>query len=194
MITMPIELYTDGSCKVNPGAGGVGYIIRYWDTPDEDGMPEAKEIEFNQGYRLTTNNRMEIMAALLGVKDILARHDSDSAWSSIKQINLFSDSEYLCKAINMRWIQKWADNHWMTSGFRGSKPTPVKNKDLWEEVIAIQSELSKRNIALTVTHVQGHNGNEYNERCDKLATSASGGTNHIIDTVYEQTTTVYNKR
>lgn len=194
MITMPIELYTDGSCQNNPGAGGYGYIIRYWDTPEGSDMPEGREIEFSQGYRLTTNNRMEIMAAITGIKDIIAHYDNDPAWGNISQLNLFSDSEYLCKAINQRWIQKWADNNWMTSGFQGSKPKPVKNKDLWETVIEIQNALNSRNITLTITHVRGHNGNEYNERCDKLATSATAGTNHIIDTVYEQTTTVCNKR
>ena len=97
-----------------------------------------------------------------------------------------SDSEYLCKAINQHWIDKWSQNNWMTSGFKGQKPKPVKNKDLWEQVIAMQQKVSSMGINLTVTHVDGHSGHQFNERADQLAVAASNGTNHISDEVYEK--------
>jgi len=71
MISMPVELYTDGSCLRNPGAGGLGFLIRYYDEIDDQSMPEEKIIEGNQGFRLTTNNRMEIMATLYGIKKVI---------------------------------------------------------------------------------------------------------------------------
>lgn len=193
MITMPIELYTDGSCSRNPGAGGLGYIIRYWESKNDNDLPEAKTIEGNQGFRLTTNNRMEIMAAIYGLKTIMDLM-MNGTFSGVTQINLTSDSEYLCKAINQRWINKWMENNWMTSSFKGNQPKPVKNKDLWEQVISIQEKLKEMNVNLTVTHIEGHAGHEFNERADQLATSATAGTNHIIDEVYEKTTLVINRR
>ena len=185
MVTMPIEIYTDGSCEKNPGPGGYGYIIKYWESNSDSDMPVAKTIEANQGYRLTTNNRMEISAALKAMEDVVRRL-SDGSFS-ILQINLFSDSEYVCNAINQKWINKWQTNNWMTSGFQGRDPKPVKNKDLWEQVIAVMNNLKNRNVNITISHVKGHNGDEFNEKADKLATSATANsTNHIIDEEYEK--------
>lgn len=192
--SMPIELYTDGSCLRNPGPGGWAYIIKYWEVSDNpEDVPQVKEIEGSQGYRLTTNNRMEIMAAIFGLTKILELINSDLKGSN--QINLMSDSEYLCKAINQRWIQKWSDNNWMTSGYKGAAPTPVKNKDLWMQVVDLQNRLNQYAIALTVKHVAGHNGVDGNEKCDKMAVAASNaGNTHIIDQPYEDTANVYNRR
>ena len=185
MISAPIELYSDGSSLRNPGASGLAYVIRYWDDKGDNSMPQAQIIEGSQGFRLSTNNRMEIMAALWGLRTIIANINNGTL-SGARQINLQSDSEYLCKAINQRWIVKWSQNNWMTSGFKGQKPKPVKNKDLWEQVVAIQDQISKMGINLTVTHIEGHAGHEFNERADHLAVAASNGTNHIIDEVYEK--------
>ena len=138
MTTMPIELYTDGSCLRNPGAGGLAYIIRYWEVKGDTDLPEPKVIEGNQGFRLTTNNRMEIMAGIYGLNFIIDQINSGT-FSGATQINLTSDSEYFCNAINQKWINKWMENNWMTSGFKGSQPKPVKNKDLWEQVIEIEN-------------------------------------------------------
>lgn len=191
MTTMPIELYTDGSCLRNPGAGGLAYIIRYWEVKGDTDLPEPKVIEGNQGFRLTTNNRMEIMAGIYGLNFIIDQINSGT-FSGATQINLTSDSEYFCNAINQKWINKWMENNWMTSGFKGSQPKPVKNKDLWEQVIEIENKLKSMNITLTVAHVKGHAGHEFNEKADKLAVAASSGTNHIIDEIYERTTNVMN--
>ena len=83
----------------------------------------------------------------------------------------------------------------MTSGFQGRQPKDVKNKDLWEQVIALQNQMQSIGLNLTVNHVKGHNGHEFNEQADKLAVAASNNsTNHLIDEVYEKTMTVYNRR
>lgn len=193
-ISSTIDIYTDGSCVKNPGLGGFAYIILYDETTEENGLPQTKEIDFNQGYRLTTNNRMEIMAAIFAIKKSIELKDSDPTWSNLRQINLYSDSEYMCNAINQRWINRWAENNWMTAAFGNKPPKAVKNQDLWEEIISVQRELHDRNINILFNHVKGHNGNEFNEKADKLAVAASNGTNHLIDEVYERTTGPTNRR
>lgn len=195
MITMPIELYTDGSSLKNPGASGLAYVIRYWESDGGNDMPKASTMDGSQGFRLSTNNRMEIMAAIYGLNRIIDVVQNDQKFQGAAQINLTSDSEYLCNAINQHWIQKWQQNNWMTSGFQGRKPQAVKNKDLWEQIVGIQNTLQGLGIALTVVHVKGHSGHEFNDQCDKLAVAAStDSTKHLIDNVYEQTMTAYNRR
>lgn len=184
--TMPVEIYTDGSCIKNPGPGGIAYIIRFYEQPEnETDLPISKVTEFNQGYRLSTNNRMEITAAIQGIGEVISKIN-DQSFDGVNQINLFTDSEYLANAINQGWLTRWIQNNWMTSGFRGAAPKPVKNKDLWEQVSAIQDQLKQMGINFTIHHVKGHNGDEFNEKADKLAVAASTGTNHIIDEVYEK--------
>lgn len=192
MISMPIEIYTDGSAIHNPGPSGFSYIIRYY-IDKEDEMPELKEIEFKQGYRLSTNNRMEIMAGIYALKEVLHLVD-EGTLMDIRQINLSSDSEYFCKAVNQNWLTKWQSNDWMTSSYQGKKSQPVKNKDLWEQVIEIQNELKMKNIILTMTHVAGHSGHEFNERCDELARSAASGAELIPDEAYEKMIAEYSKK
>lgn len=178
-MNMPIEIYTDGSSLGNPGQSGLGYIIKYWEMPEENEMPISKEVEGKQGFRLSTNNRMEIMAGLYGIRaaiDLIKKESIDS-----KIVSLMSDSSYFCDAVNKRWIDKWSQNGWITS-----TQFPVKNKDLWEKVIEILKEVHNMGIVINISHVMGHNGNENNEKADKLAVSASKDTaNHIIDEVYE---------
>ena len=139
---------------------------------------------------------MEIMATIYGFKKVIEMVQSDPVkFSGVGQLNLSSDSEYVCNAINFRWLQKWQQNNWMTSGFQGRKPTDVKNKDLWEQVVALQNQMQSMGLNLTVNHVKGHNGHEFNERADQLAVAAAAdSTNHLIDEVYEKTTTIYNRR
>ena len=195
MSTMPIELYTDGSSLKNPGASGLAYVIRYWIDNNDNEMPEAKIIEGNQGFRLSTNNRMEIMAGIFGLRKIIECINTDPDFKGFTQINLSSDSEYFCNAVNQHWINKWMQNNWMTSGYNGSTPKSVKNKDLWEQVIELQETIRNMGLNLTLIHIKGHNGHEFNERCDQLAVSASkDGTKHIIDEVYEKTTSIMNKK
>ncbi|MCM1220539.1 MAG: ribonuclease HI [Lachnospiraceae bacterium] len=184
--SMPVEIYTDGSSIKNPGPAGIAYIIRFYEEPADDMSPPTPQIiEFNQGYRLSTNNRMEISAAIQGLSRVIY-NIGDQSFEGVNQINLYTDSDYLSNAINQGWLTRWMQNNWMTAGFRGAAPKPVKNKDLWEQVSAIQDKLKQLGINFTIHHVKGHNGDEFNERADKLAVEASTGTNHLIDEVYEK--------
>lgn len=183
MITLPIEIWTDGSALRNPGPGAYSFIIRYYEDV-EDGIPVAKEITGSQGFRLTTNNRMELMAGIYAIKEVFKNVES-GLFIDVRQINLSTDSEYFCKAVNQNWIAKWQENGWMTSGFGNKKPHPVSNKDLWEIFIDIQNELKMKNITLNMTHVDGHAGVELNERCDQLAKAAADGSSLIKDEYYE---------
>ena len=194
MSTMPIELYTDGSSLKNPGASGLAYVIRYWIYKNEGEMPEAEIITGSQGFRLSTNNRMEIMAGIYGLRKILELVNIDPNFQGATQINLSSDSEYFCNAVNQAWLQKWRQNNWMTSGFNGKTPSSVKNKDLWEQVIELQDKLKEIGINLTLIHIKGHNGHEFNEMADKLAVEASNNySSHIIDDAYEKISTAMNR-
>lgn len=191
MISTAVEVWTDGSAIHNPGPAGLAYIIRYYEDK-EDSMPEAKEIEYKQGFRLSTNNRMEIMAGIYALKAVLHLVD-EGTLMDLRQINLSSDSEYFCKAVNQNWLAKWQANDWMTSAYQGKKSQPVKNKDLWEQIVAIQEELRTKNITLAMTHVQGHAGNEFNERCDELARNAANGTEMMKDEQYEKQAAEYGR-
>lgn len=185
MVSTPVELWTDGSSLRNPGFAGLAYIIHYFDTTTNP-QGDEKFIESSQGFRLSTNNRMEIMAVIYGVKAIISNIQNGSLQGTT-QINVFSDSDYCCNAISKNWINKWAQNNWMTSGFQGSKPKPVKNRDLWEQIIALQTQLRSMNINMNVSHVNGHSGNELNEKADQLAVAASkNSTSHLIDEGYER--------
>ena len=90
MSTMPIEVYTDGSSLKNPGASGLAYVIRYWIDSDNNEMPVAKTIEFNQGFRLSTNNRMEILAAVYSLKKIIELLNTDPEFKSYNQIEIYN--------------------------------------------------------------------------------------------------------
>ena len=131
-------LYTDGACRGNPGPGGWGAILVYG----------RYEKELSGGEPETTNNRMELLAAIEGL-------------SALKEpciVSLYSDSKYLCDAYNEGWI-----NSWLVNGWNKGK---VKNPDLWQRLYAL-TEIHR----VTFIWVKGHNGHPYNERCDKLATS-----------------------
>lgn len=135
-----VTIYTDGACSGNPGEGGWGAVLKYG--------PHEKEIS---GYEEnTTNNRMELIAAI-------------EALSMLKEpciVELYSDSAYLVNAFNKGWVEKWKLNGWTTSG-----KEEVKNIELWKKL----DELTKRHKVIWIK-VKGHSDNEYNNRCDKLAT------------------------
>ena len=135
-----VEIYTDGACSGNPGPGGYGAILIYKGTEKEISGFEAE----------TTNNRMELKAALEGL----------SALKEPCAINLSSDSSYLVNAFVQGWVYGWQKNGWQTS-----KKEDVKNIDLWE---AILEKCKIHNIKFI--KVKGHADNEYNNRCDALAT------------------------
>ena len=134
-----VQLYTDGACRGNPGRGGYGAILVYG----------RHEREISGGEPKTTNNRMELRAAIEGLRALKERC----------AVTLYSDSKYLVDAFTLGWVEGW-----QRENFRRGRTSEVKNPDLWEELIALV-----RAHEVTFVWVKGHNGHEYNERCDKLA-------------------------
>lgn len=134
-----VDIYTDGACSGNPGMGGWGAILVYNGIEKEICGSEAQ----------TTNNRMELTAVI-------------EALGALKEpcnVTLTTDSKYVCDAINQEWVYNWKRNGW-----RKPDKKPALNVDLWEKLLAL---LEKHSV--TFVWVKGHNGNPYNERCDKLA-------------------------
>lgn len=158
---MNIKLYTDGGCSGNPGPGGWGCVLQAI-------MPDGKlyEVEHSGGYKLTTNNRMELMAVIEGLRSVNGSHD----------IEVISDSSYVCKAFNENWIDGWIKKGWMK---KASEPIP--NSDLWKELLALIS--LQRSV--TFTWVKGHSGKSANEkindRCDALAVGAYQDPSKLLD-------------
>lgn len=145
-------IYTDGAARGNPGPGGYGAILKWG----------AVEKELSAGYRLTTNNRMELLAVISALEALTKTNLS---------IIIYSDSQYVVKAVSEGWL-----NNWMRTDFKGGK----KNKDLWKRYFA----LSKKHH-IQFVWVKGHADNPYNNRCDVLATKAADGKNLLVDEAYE---------
>ncbi len=150
-----VILYTDGSSRGNPGPGGYGAIL----------MSGQHRKELSQGYRLTTNNRMELMAVIAGLKAL--KKDG-------LKVTVYSDSQYIVKAVKEGWL-----NTWIKTNFKGGK----KNADLWKEFYRLSQKHK-----LHFVWVKGHADNPFNNRCDELATEAADGANHtlLVDTGYEK--------
>ncbi len=147
-----LVIYTDGSSRGNPGPGGYGVLLIWGD----------KRKELSGGFRLTTNNRMEIMAVIVGL-EALTRPGL--------QVTVYSDSQYVVKAVQEGWLKKW-----IATDFKGGK----KNKDLWLRFHAIASRHQ-----VTFKWVKGHASNAFNNRCDELATAAADGYDLKEDEGYE---------
>jgi len=147
-----IELYTDGSSRGNPGPGGYGVVLKY----------KGFMKELSAGFSSTTNNRMELLAVIVGIEAIKNRE---------LPIHVFSDSKYVIDSITQGWI--W---NWVKTGFKGKK-----NKDLWLRYIK-----SSEGLNIKFTWVKGHNGHPENERCDTLAVAAATGTNLGTDSGFER--------
>jgi ribonuclease HI len=156
--TGKIVIYTDGSALGNPGPGGYGVVI----------ANGGKNRELSKGFRLTTNNRMELMACIEGLKAI----------KTASAIVLYSDSKYVINGITKGWAKKWRANNWM----RTSKD-PAINSDLW----GILLDLCTKHT-VTFCWVKGHAGIAGNERCDILATGAASGSDLAVDRPYEKGT------
>ena len=137
-----VTIYTDGACSGNPGPGGWGSILMFGDIKKE--ISGAKKD--------TTNNIMEITAVIEALKCLKEECE----------VEVYSDSAYVVNAFNQGWIANWIKNNW-----RNASKDPVKNKELWQELIAL-TEKHK----VTFIKVKGHSDNEYNNRCDELATGA----------------------
>lgn len=154
---MDVMIYTDGAARGNPdGPGGYGAIVVFIDSKGIE-----HEREYSAGYKKTTNNRMELMAAIAGLE----------ALTKPCNVILYSDSQYLVKAFNEHWLEGW-----ITKGWKRGKNEPVKNIDLWKRLLQAKAPHN-----VTFTWVKGHNGHPMNERCDVLATTAADGTNLIDD-------------
>ncbi len=154
---MQVTIYTDGSARGNPdGPGGYGTVLQYTDPKGQ-----LHEMELSQGYVQTTNNRMELMAAIAGLE----------ALNRPCEVTLYSDSQYLVKAFNDNWIDGWLQRGW-----RNAQKKPVKNVDLWQRLLK-----AKEPHQVTFVWVKGHDGHLGNERCDRLATSAADGEDLIVD-------------
>lgn len=155
---MKVTIYTDGSARGNPeGPGGYGTILHY---TDKNGMLHKRE--YSCGYEKTTNNRMELMAVIVGLE----------ALTRPCEVEVISDSKYVTDAFNKGWIDSWLKKNW-----RGSAG-PVKNIDLWKRLLR-----AKQPHRVSFTWVKGHNGHPENERCDELATTAADGTGLLMDVV-----------
>jgi ribonuclease HI len=148
----PLIIYTDGSSRGNPGPGGYGAILMWGD--------KAKEL--SGGYRLTTNNRMELLAVIKALEALTKKHIP---------LTIYTDSQYIVNTVEKGWLKNW-----IATGFKGGK----KNKDLWLQF----NDLSK-NFRIKFKWVKGHADNPYNNRCDELATMAADGNNLSIDEGYE---------
>ena len=146
-----IEIFTDGASSGNPGPGGYGVILR-----------SGKHYkELSEGFRKTTNNRMELLAVIKGLEALKGPN---------QHVVIFSDSKYVIDAIEKRWVHGW-----LKKGFQGKK-----NKDLWLRYLDI-SKLHN----IKFNWVRGHNGHPENERCDELAVAAAKEKNLLIDSVFE---------
>ncbi|MGN0327316.1 MAG: ribonuclease HI [Lachnospiraceae bacterium] len=154
---MEVTIYTDGSARGNPdGPGGYGTVLQFVDSKGQ-----LHEREYSAGYKKTTNNRMELMAAIVGLEALTKPCD----------VKLYSDSKYLTDAFNQKWIDGWIRKGWKRSGNE-----PVKNVDLWKRLLKAMEPHQ-----VTFLWVKGHAGHPENERCDQLATSAADGTSLLDD-------------
>lgn len=146
-----VRVYTDGACLGNPGPGGWCAILTYGDI----------EKEITGGEANTTNNRMELTAIIEALK----------ALKESCRVEIFCDSKYVVEAFNKNWIYEWERKAW-----RKADKKPVKNQDLWEQLLCIV-----RNHEVTFHHVHGHTGHEYNERCDSIAQKSARAFSKVID-------------
>lgn len=154
---MNVTLYTDGAARGNPdGPGGYGAILEFIDS---NGTLHTRE--YSQGYVKTTNNRMELMAVIVGLEALIRPC----------RVDVYSDSKYVVDAFNQHWIDGWLKKNW-----KRGKNEPVKNVDLWKRLLT-----AKEKHEVIFHWVKGHDGHAQNERCDELATSAADGQDLIVD-------------
>jgi ribonuclease HI len=151
-----VVIYTDGACSGNPGPGGYGVVLLHGE--------HRKEL--SAGFRLTTNNRMELLGAIEGLRALKDR-------CSVK---LHTDSQYVVNAIEKGWAAKWKANGWM----RNKKDKAI-NPDLWEQLLKLCQQHK-----VEFVWVRGHSGNKENERCDVLAVAAAQQRNLPADEGYER--------
>jgi len=147
---MHIIIYTDGSSLGNPGPGGYGTVL----------MTERHRKELSQGYRLTTNNRMELMAVIAGLEALKIPQST---------VTVYSDSQYVVNALEKNWVFDWEKKNFKDK----------KNADLWKRFLKVY-----RCHTVNFVWVKGHDGNRENERCDQLAVAAANGRQLLEDLGY----------
>ncbi len=147
-----IEIYTDGSARGNPGPGGYGVILKYG----------GHEKEISQGFRKTTNNRMELLAVIVGLESIKREG---------LEVEIYSDSKYVVDSVTKGWVFAW-----QKKGFKDKK-----NPDLWIRFLKVYPKHKVKFI-----WIKGHNEHPYNERCDVLATEAADYNATLVDKGYEE--------
>ncbi|MDL2285368.1 ribonuclease HI [Desulfovibrio sp. OttesenSCG-928-F07] len=151
----PVSIYTDGSCLGNPGPGGWAALL----------ISGVHKKEISGGFKLTTNNRMELTGAIKGLEAI----------TGPCSITLYTDSRYVCDAINKKWLQSWQKRGW-----KKADKKDVLNRDLWQRLVPL---LEKHKPKLV--WVEGHSGHPENERVDVLARTAAAGTGLPEDTGFK---------
>ena len=152
-----VTIYTDGACLGNPGPGGYGVVLLY----------AGHRKELSGGFRLTTNNRMELLAVIVGLRSLKERCVA----------TVYSDSQYVVNAIEKGWAARWRANGW-----KRNKKEKAINADLWQQLL----ELCEKH-EVKVVWVRGHSGVKENERCDRLSVTAANEANLPIDEEYEKT-------
>ncbi len=155
-----VTIYTDGSSRGNPGPGGYGAVLEYVDS---EGEIHVKEL--SAGYRMTTNNRMELLGLISALEELKRPCN----------VTVFSDSKYVTDAFNKHWVENW-----ISKGWKRGKNEDVKNVKLWKRLM---DAMSPHNV--NFVWVKGHNGHPQNERCDHLATAAADGDN-LLDDEYDE--------
>ena len=148
-----VHIFTDGACSGNPGPGGYGIVMEL--------VGNSYKKELSEGYRKTTNNRMELLAVIVALEQLK---------SNDLEITVFSDSKYVVDAIEKKWIQTWIKKRFKD----------VKNPDLWRRFLKIYQPKTTK-----FTWIKGHNDHPQNERCDALAVVASKKENLLIDEGYD---------
>lgn len=151
-----VTIYTDGGALGNPGPGGYGVVMQY----------KGHRKELSGGFRLTTNNRMELMAAIRALETLKTRC----------AVALHTDSRYVADSINLGWAKRWRANGW-----RKNKNEQALNPDLWERLLDLLEQHDVR-----VLWVKGHAGDPVNERCDQLSVAAAQQRNLPPDEIYEE--------
>lgn len=154
---MKISIYTDGSSRGNPGPGGWGSII----------ITDNDVVELGGRENMTTNNRMELMGAINGLKEISSKD------FSIKEVTVFADSQYVIKGMT-----QWIDG-WIKKGWKGSTKKPVLNQDLWESLKKEEDRLKTSGVNVVWKYVPAHVGVTLNERADKIATMCADDANDL---------------
>ena len=150
-------VFTDGACEGNPGPGGYGVVLLYG----------GHRKELSAGFRLTTNNRMELLAVIVGLRSLKERCS----------VTIYCDSQYVVNAIEKGWAARWRDNGW-----KRNKKEKAINADLWAELLGL---CEKHEVKMV--WVRGHSGVTENERCDELSVEAANQRELAIDIGYEKT-------